>query len=165
MREKIWNYSFIPRVFLVRKVFPSTCHLDMCLWDIGLGTPSAPSLYHNPILASGVRPRSDLFITNTTSQPTITSVPVQPTIPNTLVSSIWVTRQSQLVVSKIVSGNSSVPLFSGQIVPPLGGQNLNASMVSGATNVSGSQAHMISINKPSSGIIYNPTDPIGSRNV
>ena len=50
-------------------------------------------------------------------------------------------------------------------MPPRGGKNLNVSMVSGATNVSGSQAHMLGINQTSSGIIYKPTDPIGSSNV
>ena len=69
------------------------------------------------------------------------------------------------MVSKIVSVNFFFPLVSGQIVPPPGGQNLNVSMVSGATNVSSSQADMIGINQPSSGIIYNPVDPTGSSNV
>ena len=50
-------------------------------------------------------------------------------------------------------------------MPPLGGQNLNVSMVSAATNVSGSQAHMLSISQPSSVIIYNAANPTGSSNV
>jgi len=35
-------------------------------------------------------------------------------------------------------------------------------MVSSATNVSGSQAHMLGMNQPSSGVIQNPDDPAGS---
>jgi len=69
------------------------------------------------------------------------------------------------MVSKIVFAGSSIPLVSGQIVPPLAEKNLNVSMVSGATNVSGSQTHMLGINQPSSGIIYNLVDPTRSSNV
>lgn len=109
-------------------------------------TPSASSLYHNPIWALGIRPMSGPFVMNTTSQHAVTSVIVKPTITNTLVSSIPITHESLLTVSKIVLVISSIPLVSGQIMPPLGGQNLNVSMVSGATNVSCSQAHMLGIN-------------------
>ena len=90
---------------------------------------------------------------------------MQPTVPNTLVSLTPVTRQAQPAVSKIVSVSSSVPLVGGQAVPLPRGQNLNVSMVSGATNVSGSQAHMLGINQPSSDIIHNLANPIGSSNV
>jgi len=38
-------------------------------------------------------------------------------------------------------------------------------MVSGATNVSASQAHMLGMNHPSSGIVHNLADPFGSSNV
>lgn len=69
------------------------------------------------------------------------------------------------MVSNIVFASSSVPLVSGQIVSLPRGLNLNVSIVSGATNVSGSQAHMLGITKPSSSIIYNPTNPTGSINV
>lgn len=69
------------------------------------------------------------------------------------------------MVSKIFSASSSVPLVSGQIVPLPRAQNMNVSMVSSATNVSGSQPHMLGINKPSSSIIYDLADPTGSSNV
>lgn len=142
--------------------FPPGC---VSLGHSVLGIPSALSLYNNFVWASGIMPMSGPFITNMTSQPIFTSVPVQPTISNTLISSILVMHQSQPTVSKIVSASSSVPLVSGQIVPPLGGQNLIVPMVSGATNVSGSQAHMLGINQPSFGIIYNLADPTRSSNV
>ena len=108
---------------------------------------------------------SSPFFMNMTSQQDVTSVTIQPTVLNTLVSSIPVTRQAQPLVSNIVSISSSVLLVSGQIVPPPGGQNLNISLVSGANNVNNSQAHMLGINQPSFGIIYNPTNPTGSSNV
>jgi len=128
-------------------------------------TPNASSLYHNPVWVSGAMPTSGPFVTNTTSQQVVTLVPVQPTVLNTIVSSILVTHQAQPAVSKNVSVSSSVPLISGQAIPPPGRKNLNVSMVLGATNVSGSQAHMLGINQPSSGIIHNPIDPTGSSNV
>jgi len=90
---------------------------------------------------------------------------VQSTIPNPLVSSVPVTHLVQLVVSKNVSVSSSIPPITGQVVPLSWGQNLSVSMVSGTTNVSSSQAHMVGMNQPSSGIIQNPTSPAGSSNV
>ncbi len=135
------------------------------LRNLVLGTPSASSLYHNFVFASGVRHKPGSFVMNMTSQPVVTSIPVQPTVPNTLVPSIPVTHQLQLVVSNVVFSNSFIPLVSGQIVPPPGGKNLNVSMVSSATNVICSQAHMLGINQPSSGIIYNLADPSRLRNV
>ena len=48
---------------------------------------------------------------------------------------------------------------------PLGGQNPNVSMVSGTTNVSSSQAHMVGMDEPSSGAILNLDGPTISSNV
>lgn len=50
-------------------------------------------------------------------------------------------------------------------MPPPGGKNLSVSMVSGTTNMSSSQAHMVGMNQPSSAIVQNPTGPTGSSNV
>lgn len=87
------------------------------LAQLVLGTPSASSLYHNPVWVSSAMHTSGLFVVNMTSQQAVTSIPVQPIILNTLVSSIPVTRQAQPVVSKNVSVSSSIPLVSGQVVP------------------------------------------------
>lgn len=77
---------------------------------------------------------------------------MQPNILNPLVSSVPVTY----LVQSVVSVSSSIPLVSGEAVPPLGGKNLNVSMVSSATHVSSSQAHMVDMNQPSFGVIQNP---------
>lgn len=82
-----------------------------------LGTPSASSLYHNPVWASSAMPTSGPFVTNTTSQQVVTSIPVQPIVSNTLVSSVTVTHQAQPVVSNNVFVSSSTPLVSGPTVP------------------------------------------------
>lgn len=58
-------------------------------------TPSAFSLYHNSIWSSGAMHTSGPFVQNLTSQPivdtAVTSVPVEPTIPNPLISSFQLT--------------------------------------------------------------------------
>lgn len=59
------------------------------------GTPSASSLYHNPVWASGAMLTTCPFIANLTSQQAITLSLLQPTIPNPLVSSVRVTRLVQ----------------------------------------------------------------------
>lgn len=110
-------------------------------------------------------PTSSQFIANMNSQQVVILVLVQPIVSNTLVSSIPVTCQAQPAVLKNVSVSSSIPLVSGQAMPLPGGKNLNVSMVSGATNVSGSQTHMLGMNQPSSSMIHNPVDPTGSSNV
>lgn len=84
-------------------------------------TPSASSLYHNPIWAFGSMPTTCMFITNPTSQQVITSFLVQPTIPNPLVSSVPITYSVQLAVSNNVIVSTSIHPVSGQVVPPLGG--------------------------------------------
>jgi len=129
------------------------------------GTPSASSLYHNPVLESGAMPTTGFFITNLTSQQAFTSVPVEPTIPNPLVSSIpvtvWFNKWSRRMSLSVLQS----PPVSGQVLSSSGGQNLSVSMVSAATNVSSSQAHMVGMNQPSFGIIQNPTGPARSSNV
>jgi len=70
------------------------------LGHLVLSTTSASSLYHNPVWASGVRLMSGPFVMNTTSQQAVTSILVQPTILNALVSLIQVTFQSQPAVSR-----------------------------------------------------------------
>lgn len=109
------------------------------------------------------------FIQNPTSQQmvifVVTSVPVQPTIPNPLVSFFQVTHPIQLMISSYVFVSSSIPPVSGQTVPLSRGKSPNVSMMSGATNVSHSQAHMVGMNQPSSGSILNPVGPTGLSNV
>lgn len=114
-------------------------------------------------------PTLGLFIQKPTSQPivhfVVTSVPVQPTIPNPLVSSVQVTHLVQLTASSPVSLSSLIPLVSEKVVPLPRGKNPNVSMMSRTTNVSGSQAHMVGMNWPSSGAIPNLAGPLGSNNV
>jgi len=50
-------------------------------------------------------------------------------------------------------------------MPLLGGENLNVPIMPGATNLSGSKFDMLGMTQPSSGVIHNPIDPIGSSNV
>lgn len=133
------------------------------------GTPSASSLCHNPVWDSGDMPATGSFILDLTAQqtliPAVTSILVQPTFMNPLVSSVQVTHLVQPTVSSPTSIHPSIPLGSAQVVPPLGRKNLDVSMVSGTTIVSSSHDHMIGVNQPSSGVIQNPVGPIGLSNV
>ena len=71
------------------------------------GTPSASSLYDNPIWSSGAMPTSGLFVSNMASQipvPTaVSSIPVQPTVTVGAIN---------------VPISSSGPPLSGLYVPP-----------------------------------------------
>jgi len=139
------------------------------LAQLVLSIPSASSLYNNPIWLSSTITTLGLFIKNTTSQPivhySVTSIPVQSTILNPLVSSVQVTHPIQLMVSRHVSVSSSIPLGTGQAVPSPGGKSPSVSMMFGTTNVSGSKTHMVGMNQPSSGAIPNPASPAGLSNV
>ena len=114
-------------------------------------------------------PTIGLFIQNLTSKPmvdsSVTSVLVQPTVLNPLFSLVPITRSVQPTVSSHVSVSSSIPLVSGQNVPPPGGQSPIFSMISSTTNVSGSQPHMVGMNQPSSSTISNHVGPARSSNV
>jgi len=126
-----------------------------------LGTPSASSLYHNHVWASHAMPTTGLLIVNSTSQQVVTLVLMQPTVPNPLILRIPVTR----LVQPTVFISSLIPLVNGQVVPFTGGKNLNISMDSSTTNVSGSLTHTLGMNQPSSGVIENLANPARSSNV
>lgn len=95
------------------------------LTQLILGTPSASSLYQNPILPSNAMPTSSLFIPNATYQTSVqtvvTPVPIQPMISSQNVPSFQPTLLIQLSVSGKVSVSSSTPPSRGQNVPLPGG--------------------------------------------
>ena len=85
----------------------------------------------------------------------VASGPVKPNVLNPIVFLIQVTHPIQLMLSSEVFVSSLIPLVSGQAMPPHGGKNPNVSMMSGITNVIGSQTHMVGISHPSSSAILN----------
>lgn len=132
------EYQFPPISFPYTGIIPISFYRDLPpnyvnLAQLVSGTPSVSSLYHNPVWASGSMPTTGSFIRNMNPQQTVisvdTSVSMQPTILNPLVSSVQVTRLVQPMVSSLAFVNPSVPPVSAQVVPPLGGENLNVSMV------------------------------------
>ena len=149
------EYPFPPKGSPYMGSIPTSVHPELpcnyvTLAQLVLGMPTASSLYHNPIWAFGAMPTIGPFIHNLPSQQKVisivTSVPVQPTIPNPLVSSIQATRLVQLTISSHVDVSSSIPLVSGQAVPPPVGKSLNMSMMLGTANVSCPQTHMVGMN-------------------
>jgi len=168
------EYQFPPEGFPYTGSIPISVYQDlppnyMTLAQFVSGTPSASLLYHNHVWAFGTMPTIGPFIRNSTPQQTVTSivtsVPLQPTITNPLVSSVQVTPLVQPTVLSPTSISPSVPPVSAQVVPSSRKENLNVSMVAVTTNMSSSHAHMVGVNRPSSGAIQNPTSPVGSSNV
>ena len=98
---------------------PLLPHGHTSLAQLVSSSPSASSLYHNPIWSSGAMPTSGSYVQNPTSQPivhtTVTSIPMQPTNPNPLILSF------QPIVSSQVCVISLMPPVSGQVVPLPGG--------------------------------------------
>lgn len=105
---------------LAKKSGPMLPHSYTTLAQLVSGTPSASSLYENPIWSSNSMPTSSLFIPNMTSkiQIVITSVPIQLTIPLQPLLSFQPSILVQPTVSFHASVSSSVPLLSGKNVPP-----------------------------------------------
>jgi len=92
------EHPFPPEGFCYTGSIPISVYWELLLNYVSLAqlassTPSASSLYHNPIWASGAMPTIGPFIENPTSQQAVTSVLVQSTVLNPLVSSILVSRQ------------------------------------------------------------------------
>jgi len=129
---------------------PMIPHGYMTLAQLVSGTPSASSLYQNPIWSSNAMPTSGPFIPNVIShihvQTAFTLVSIQLTIPT-------------LPLPTYVS--SSIPPLSGKNVSPPhsqhGGEFPNIPLVSSGTHVSESQPHMVEVSQPISGI-PNPTE-------
>lgn len=95
------EYQFPPEGFPYTGSIPISVYQKLppnyvTLAQLVSGTLSASSLYHNSFWASGAMPTMGPFIPNPTPQgmliSTVTSVPVQPTVLNPLVSSVQVTH-------------------------------------------------------------------------